>query len=121
MKFNHYIIPDWPAPKNVRAASTTRIGGHSKPPYDSFNLGFGTEDNPENVKKNRQLLTDELRLPNEPIWLHQMHGNGVIHADKNLNKPQADATYAMRPGMVCVIMTADCMPVLICNRQGTQV
>src|ERR1700686_4417533 len=111
MKFNHYIIPDWPAPKNMRAVSTTRIEGHSKSPYNSFNLGFGTEDNPENVKANRQQLRDELRLPSEPIWLHQVHSNHVIRADKNLNKPQADATYATESGLVCVVMTADCMPV----------
>lgn len=121
MKFNHYIFPNWPAPKNVKAASTTRTEGHSTAPYDSFNLGFGTEDNPENVKKNRQQLRDELQLPSEPIWLHQIHSNHVIQASKNLNRPEADATYTTEPKLVCVVMTADCMPVLICNHQGTKV
>lgn len=117
----HYIFPDWLAPKNVHAASTTRTNGHSKSPFDSFNLGYGTEDNPENVKANREQLKDELHLPSEPIWLHQLHSNQVIHAENNSNKPQADATYATKSGKICVVMTADCMPVLICNRQGTKV
>lgn len=111
------IIPEWPAPPNVRAFQTTRRGGVSAAPYDSLNLGDHVGDNPLNVMRNRMLLAK--LLPSEPVWLEQVHGIAVADADMDSCRPVADACIARRG--VCVVMTADCLPVLLCDRQGTVV
>lgn len=121
MQANRYIIPDWPAPKNVRAASTTRQGGYSQAPYDSFNLGFRVADHPCAIAANHQCLKSDLKLPCEPMWLKQVHGTRVVKADKTALAIDADASYTQSAGLVCAVQTADCLPVLICNQQGTQV
>jgi YfiH family protein len=117
----HYINPNWPAPKNIRAYSTTRQDGHSKPPFDSFNLGFSSGDDPEKVKANRQQLNDELNLPKEPHWIKQVHGTVVDCADLAETSVVADASYSFKKNNICVISTADCLPVLFCDRAGTKV
>lgn len=121
MFMQHYLIPDWPAPKNVRAYSTTRQNGHSKPPYDSFNFSFSSGDNLEHVKANRQQLRNELHLSSEPFWIKQVHGNIVIDADHAIEAPVGDASFSVLPNTICVISTADCLPVLFCNRAGNKV
>ncbi|HUW25269.1 MAG TPA: peptidoglycan editing factor PgeF [Gallionella sp.] len=115
----HLIIPSWPAPPNVRALQTTRHGGVSTAPYDSLNLGSHVGDNPLTVARNRVLLNT--LLPSEPVWLEQTHGTRVINADKAGCQPQADACIARHHAAVCVVMTADCLPVLLCDQQGTVV
>jgi YfiH family protein len=115
------IIPDWPAPAQVKAAVTTRKGGVSLPPYDSFNLASHVNDNPEHVAQNRVLLKHTLQLPNEPLWLNQTHSNIVIHAGQHKPGIEADACIATEPGHVCAVLTADCLPILVCNKQGTRV
>lgn len=112
------IVPDWPAPPNVRALVTTRAGGVSAPPCDSFNLGERSGDDPAAVAANRERLRQ--LLPAEPVWLHQVHGNRVVAlpADPGC---QADAAWSARAGMPCAVLTADCLPVLFCDRQGTRV
>lgn len=117
----HYILPNWPAPKNVHAYTTTRIGGQSKSPYDSFNLGDHVADDPYAVAANRKQLMTELKLPNSPVWLQQVHGVNVIRADHAEINPTADAACTNISKNVCVVLTADCLPILICDRQGTQV
>jgi polyphenol oxidase len=114
-----FIFPDWPAPKNVHALQTNRNKGYSHAPYDSFNLGDHVKDNPQHVAQNRQLL--EPYLPSEPVWLHQVHGTHVVDAANTSCVPDADASYAMRNNVVCVTMTADCLPVLLCDTAGTVV
>ncbi|VAX04773.1 FIG00003370: Multicopper polyphenol oxidase [hydrothermal vent metagenome] len=117
------LIPvDWPAPKNVRAATTSRIGGVSRAPFDSFNLADHVGDHPVAVLANRELLLEELALPAEPTWLKQVHGSRVISLDgSSIKLPEADASVSTEPGRVCAVLTADCLPVLFCDRAGTRV
>ncbi|MEJ2106292.1 MAG: peptidoglycan editing factor PgeF [Acidiferrobacteraceae bacterium] len=111
-----YILPDWPAPANVHAYTTTRVGGVSLPPWDRFNLADHVGDDPEHVASNRARLRETLSLPGEPVWLRQVHGRNVRQA---VDGPgEADASYADRPGVVCAVLTADCLPVLLCDREG---
>jgi purine-nucleoside/S-methyl-5'-thioadenosine phosphorylase / adenosine deaminase len=111
------IIPDWPAPANIKALQTTRGGGYSQAPYDSLNFGDHVGDDPMAVAKNRQ----SLRLPSEPVWLQQVHGIEVVLAEQAACLPSADATVSFHTGAVCAVMTADCLPVLLCDRAGTVV
>lgn len=120
-----FLVPDWPAPANVRALQTLRTGGCSPAPWSSFNLGDHVGDDPAHVAANRAALA--AHLPAEPAWLQQVHGTVTGNA-KNIRKsefssapPQADACMADAPGLVCAVMTADCLPVLFCNRAGTVV
>lgn len=113
------IIPRWPAPANVRAIQTTRAGGVSAAPYDTLNLGMHVEDNPLNVARNRQLLN--ACVPTEPVWLNQVHGVSVVDAGATACVPDADAAFSTSRGAVCAVMTADCLPLLFCNREGTVV
>ncbi|MDR2032359.1 MAG: peptidoglycan editing factor PgeF [Azoarcus sp.] len=116
-----FLLPDWPAPPAVRALVTTRHGGNSKMPYDSFNLGTHVGDDPAAVAANRALL--RRHLPAEPCWLEQVHGTAVALADEGERHPppRADAAVARTSGAVCAIMTADCLPVLFCDEDGTVV
>lgn len=114
-----FIFPDWPAPPGVRALQTTRRGGASRGPYDSFNLGYHVGDEPAAVAANRSRLASF--LPGEPLWLAQVHGVAVADADAGHPGIAADAAVARRPGRVCGVMTADCLPVLLCDRAGTTV
>jgi hypothetical protein len=114
-----WIAPDWPSPRNVRALITTRAGGSSRGPYASFNLGLRTGDDPEAVAANRAAL--RATLPQEPTWLKQVHGNGVIDADAEVAFSAADAAVARQPGTVCAVLIADCVPVLLADRAGTTV
>jgi hypothetical protein len=122
------IIPDWHAPPNVGALSTTRRGGVSLAPYDDgtgaggMNLGVHVGDAPDCVARNRARL--RTLIPAEPAWLSQVHGTTVLdaaHAVNAANAPEADASIATRAGIVCVIQTADCLPVLFCDLKGTVV
>jgi YfiH family protein len=115
------ITPDWPAPATVRAAVTTRIGGVSHAPYDTFNLATHVGDDPAAVRENRKRLHASLVLPAEPVWLKQVHGVAVVDAAQGGAEPEADGAFAAQPGAVCAVLTADCLPVLLCNRAGTKV
>lgn len=112
-----WILPDWPAPSQVRALSTTRHGGVSQPPWDSLNLGMHVGDDPARVAQNRARLREA--LPAEPLWLEQVHGTGVWQA--GVAPRRADAAVSRTPGEVCAIMTADCLPVLFADHAGTVV
>jgi polyphenol oxidase len=115
------IIPDWPAPANVRATVTTRAGGVSHTPYDSFNLATHVGDDPAAVRENRARLRAALTLRAEPLWLKQVHGVTVVDAAHAGTEPEADGAFVTQPGAVCAVLTADCLPVLLCNRAGTKV
>lgn len=115
----HCIVPDWPAPAGVRALQTTRLGGVSPAPYASLNLGLHVGDDPLRVNRNRQLLGP--LMPSEPVWLEQVHGTVVADADRADCRVTADACIARRRGSVCVVLTADCLPVLLCDDDGTVV
>ncbi|MBI6548971.1 purine nucleoside phosphorylase YfiH [Xenorhabdus lircayensis] len=116
------IFPDWPQPDNVGSCSTTRMGGVSLPPYDSLNLGNHVGDTPVCVERNRKLLVEYARLPQQPTWLEQVHGTRVIVLDgQSQENNQADAVYTNVSGQVCAVMTADCLPVLFCSIAGNEV
>jgi YfiH family protein len=114
-----WIVPEWPAPANIKTLITTRNGGVSQGPCASFNLGKRTPDDPAAVAANRAYL--RRLLPQEPKWLIQVHGANVIEADGTESSPEADASVARRPGTVCAVMIADCVPVLFTDRRGTLV
>ena len=121
MAADHYMIPDWPAPANVRAATSLRAGGHSRGAYASFNLGAHVGDDADAVAANRRQLTEELQLPAEPQWLEQIHSDRVVEARADGLVRTADASFARSPGAVCAVLTADCLPLLLCDRSGTRV
>lgn len=113
-----WLTPDWPAPARVRACVTTRADGVSLPPYDSFNLGDHVDDDPAAVASNRLKLTTTLGC--QPAWLSQVHGIRVVEADP-ARVETADASWSQTPGIASLVMTADCLPALFCNRGGTRV
>lgn len=118
------IKPAWPAPARVRALSTTRLGGVSLPPWDSLNLGGHVGDDPDSVALNRKRLAASIGCEAEAIhWLEQVHGQRVLEIKTRLSPgPEpADAATTTQPGMICAILTADCLPVLFCDHQGSQV
>jgi len=113
------IIPDWQIPENIKTLVTTRQGGVSKAPFDSFNLAEHVGDNAYDVRCNRhKLLT---YLPAAPLWLNQVHSNRVVDAMCSVSGVDADSSYTTEADQVCAVMSADCLPVLICNRQATAV
>ncbi|WET11467.1 peptidoglycan editing factor PgeF [Pseudomonas sp. D3] len=115
---SNWLIPDWPAPVQVKACVTTRAGGVSLAPFDSLNLGDHVEDSPEAVLENRRRLTEAFHI--QPAWLRQVHGVSVVEADPG-RIAEADGSWTSTPGIACTSMTADCLPALFCNRAGTRV
>ncbi|WP_417776998.1 peptidoglycan editing factor PgeF [Stutzerimonas xanthomarina] len=113
-----WIRPDWPAPRRVRACVTTRSGGVSQAPFDGFNLGDHVGDVPERVSANRQYL--QRLLGCEPAWMSQVHSCSAVEADPG-SCPTADASWTGKAGIACAVLTADCLPVLFCNLDGTRV
>lgn len=101
------------------ALSTSRAGGVSQPPFDSLNLGAHCGDDPVAVAENRQRLHVQAGLPSEPVWLSQVHGTKVVDAATVTGTVEADASFTTQPGVVCGVLTADCLPILICDRAGT--
>ncbi|CAG7857668.1 Polyphenol oxidase [biofilm metagenome] len=116
-----FLPPDWPAPENIHAATTYRTGGFSTGCFDSLNLATHVGDELERVQQNRALMISMLQLPSEPIWLCQIHSNIAVEAKPDLQTPKADASFTGTPGIVCVVMTADCLPVLLCSRDGNRI
>ena len=114
-----FIHPNWPAPANVRSMQTTRNGGVSTGAFASLNLGAHVNDDPIAVAANRQLLS--AYLPSEPVWVNQVHGVEVIDAAASSCLQNADASFTTKQNVVCVTMTADCLPVLLCDKKGTVV
>lgn len=122
----NFIVPEWDAPSGarldrVRARVTTRRGGVGNDPYASFNLGDHVGDDPVAVATNRALL--RRALPGEPLWLRQVHGSQCVVAEESRSGivVEADACVSFRPGTVCAVLTADCLPVLFCDIRGTAV
>lgn len=116
-----WITPQWPAPDKIKACITTRTGGISQLPYQSFNLGLHVGDSPDAVTHNRKLLSEQLGLEIAPQWLEQVHGTKVIDARPDGLVRTADASYTTQTGQACLVMTADCLPILLCNKAGTEV
>ena len=123
------IIPDWPAPRNIRAAMTTRRGGVSRMPYDELNLGYATKDDRASVAENERLAADAMGINSDDIrWVYQIHGTDVHEAESlPINSPlgattiAGDAIVSHTPGLICGVKVADCMPVLFAARDGSAV
>ncbi|BBP43385.1 peptidoglycan editing factor PgeF [Thiosulfativibrio zosterae] len=119
-----WITPDWPAPLSVKSLVTTRQGGESLALFDGFNLALHVGDNPIHVMKNREQLQAQACLPSTPFWLNQQHTIDSVYISGDvLNKtpPIADASWTDLPGLVSVVMTADCLPILVTNHAGSLV
>ena len=114
-----WIVPDWPAPANVRALVTTRNGGVSTGPCATMNLARNAIDNPEHVAQNKALLRAVIGV--DPVWMSQVHGTDVVTIDTPPSMPIGDAAVATKPGRVVAVRIADCLPVLFCDRAGTTV
>lgn len=114
----HWLEPNWPAPENIHAVTTLRTGGVSAGAYASLNPALHVGDHSDRVIENRRLIKAMLNLPAEPVWLSQIHSNSVIDAAKSGSLEQADASYSNESGVVCAVLTADCLPLLICDTDG---
>jgi YfiH family protein len=116
-----FLTPDWPAPARVRALSSLRAGGVSRPPYASLNLGQRVGDQPRAVAENLARLRAAAVLPADPEWLVQVHGSAVADLDAQAGLREADAAYTRIAGRICAIQTADCLPVLFAAADGSVV
>lgn len=116
-----FITPDWPAPAGVRAVQTTRLGGVSQGPYASLNLGAYCGDEPSAVETNRARVHASLSLPAGPSWMDQVHGTRVSRPDAGRPAGESDAAVCTAPGVVLAVLSADCLPVLMCDRVGTTI
>lgn len=117
------VSPNWPAPTWVRAITTTREGGVSKGSFVNFNLGLHVNDNPYHVARNRLLLSQSFNFKYEPQWLNQSHSTNVIEIKStdtnNAQQLEADGAWTKLTYVPCVVLTADCLPLLLCDTQGT--
>lgn len=114
-----WIVPSWPAASRVRALVTTRAGGVSTGPFAGLNLSSRVGDDPDSVTRNRAIL--RACLPADPVWMKQVHGTAVADPGSTVADTEADAAVTRRAGRVCAVMTADCLPVLLSDRDGSVV
>lgn len=122
MNKNNWITPDWPAPANIYAATTLRTGGVSIGAFSSLNPAVHVGDELECVQRNRRIIRTMLALPSEPKWLTQTHSDYAVDAALiDVEPPQADASFTDQAGIVCAVLTADCLPVLVCSKEGRQI
>jgi len=110
--------PPWKVPQQIRALTTKRTGGTSRAPYDELNLADHVGDQPESVLDNRQILQQKLALPGPPVWLSQVHGTNVVDAVEATDGVIADGSFTDEVGVVCAVMTADCLPLFLCSQEG---
>ena len=117
----YFVIPDWPAPANVRALVTTRNGGCSGGVFSSNNLGTDVGDSAVDVTSNREQLI--VSLPGEPDiqWLSQMHGIDVVEIDHCSNLLEADGCFTQKSNLACSVLTADCLPVFFTTKSGSSI
>ncbi len=115
------VRANWAAPARVHALQTLRSGGVSEPPFDTLNLATHVGDSAQAVAENRRRLRAELALPADPVWLRQVHGTRVVRLPEVQDEPEADAAWTTQPGVVCAVLTADCLPVLLCADDGSVV
>ena len=120
-----WLAANWHAPSHINAGTTMRYGGVSIAPYNPLNLGMPGKDGHDSVLKNRQRLSRYLKLPAEPVWLNQVHGNNIIQIDSQVDleitDKTADGSYSREANKVCVVTTADCLPLLLCDDEGAQI
>lgn len=116
-----FLAADWAPPPGVRACVSLRTGGSSAGPWASLNLGAHVGDDPRAVRANRELLVRALQLPAPPQWLEQVHGTGVVEAGTDGLVREGDAAWTARAGVVCTVLTADCLPVVLAAADGSEV
>lgn len=117
-----FLAANWPAPSNIKAGVTLRSEGVSAAPFAHGNLALHVDDNPEHVLNNRQSLADKLGFSTEQFqWLEQVHGNHVVEAKADQKVRVADACYSGESDVVCGVLTADCLPVLLCDTSGNNI
>jgi purine-nucleoside/S-methyl-5'-thioadenosine phosphorylase / adenosine deaminase len=116
-----WLRANWPAPEHVRAGTSIRSGGLSQAPYNDLNLAHHVGDEPGNVKNNREIILNHLELQSEPIWLDQTHSSQIISIDNEPESREADGSFTTEQNKICTIMTADCVPVLFCDSNGTKI
>jgi polyphenol oxidase len=119
LTMNNFIIPNWPVPAKIKAFTTTRANGFSSAPFDSFNLAAHVGDSVEAVAQNREYLRKVLQLRHEPFWLLQTHSTTVVEAENEALYLTADASYTREVNTVCAVLTADCLPLLICDQNAS--
>lgn len=122
------IKPNWTAPKQIKAFTTTRIGGLSQAPYDQLNLAAHVDDDLMTVQRNREILKKKVQLPHDLYFLKQIHsdiafdlGRHFTDIQQQNDQIEGDALYSNQIQKICTTLTADCLPVLFCNQQGTEV
>ena len=113
------MVAKWPAPTHVRAVTTLRTGGVSVGIFESLNLAAHVGDDPSSVEENRQRLVGDLELPSEPAWLHQVHGRNVVLVDSSYQEISADGSFTRERGIVCAVLTADCIPLFLTDSVGS--
>lgn len=116
----HYLTPQWDAPANIHVAMTLRTGGVSQGEFASLNPATHVNDDINAVRENRAIIRQMLNLPSEPVWLEQVHSNIVVQADKTVETP-ADASFTTESGVVCAVLTADCLPLAFCSKDGEKI
>lgn len=116
-----WIIPGWSAPPHVHAVCTTRSGGVSRGDYQSMNPADHVNDDISLVRENRLLLQQQLGLSSSPAWLQQYHSSAIIDLDREQQQLRADGSTTSTADKVCVVMTADCLPVLLTDKHGSRV
>lgn len=116
-----WLIPQWPAPARIHALCTLRQGGVSRVPYASFNLAAHVGDDANAVAANRERLINMADLPAMPLWLNQVHGTNIVEANDVDTGTEADACYTNTSSLICAVLTADCLPLLMCDRNGRTV
>ncbi len=115
----HWIEPDWPVANNIHAATTLRSGGISQGRFSSLNLAYHVNDQTKNVRENRKIITKMLDIPAEPIWLEQIHSNRVVKINHKTGIERADASFTNLANTACIILTADCLPILLASTNGS--
>jgi YfiH family protein len=116
-----WISADWPAPASVVAGTTLRTGGVSRGKYESLNLAAHVGDHPESVAQNRRRFRADCTLPSEPLWLRQVHGTTVTLTSSDAMQWEADAIVSRDSGLVCAVLTADCLPVALTTEDGGEI
>ena len=114
------IHAKWPAPRHIQAVTTTRTGGQSKAPFDSNNLALHVGDHHNDVEANRRALSAYLQLSHEPAWLNQTHSTRCVVIEDTPAR-DADAAITRVVKQPLVILTADCLPIVLCNRAGDEI
>ena len=116
-----YCIPAWPIPDHIVCFTTKRFGGNSQGHFDSYNLAQHVNDNHQHVRQNRLLLKQDWQISQDIRWLNQIHGSRVTQWDNNEPCVNADAVITEEQQQPCALLTADCLPILLCNQDGTEI